>query len=376
MVDAARGGRNAAALAIIALTALLLTPFLFQRSIATHRLVYTQSLDPARGAASEALLALSREVGAIRGYLLTRDASLLAEYRAARQEQDRALAQLARIAHADSAMELQARRFAAAAESWNLSNDQLVAGSITHADAIARLADQHVKYSAALDAGQALDRSIVRTVEMIRDRVGTLERWWALATIGLAILAAAGAMVVVLMMRTTHHQSALARTDPLTGLYNRLGFDELAARELIRARRNSSAITLISFDLDGFKAVNDRAGHAAGDEVLRKVGRAVKTAIREVDVAARLGGDEFAVLLPDNRAQPPELAVERVRAAILKVVSRGAWPVTMSVGAVTVHEHHVGIDEMIRISDKLMYSVKNNGKNAMKHELLVAPPAA
>src|SRR4051812_39075105 len=109
MVDAARGGRNAAALAIVALSALLLTPFFFQRAIAKHRDVYARSLDPARGNASEALLAMAREVGAIRGYLLTRDSSLLAEYRTARAAQDDALAHLDAIVHADAAMERQAR---------------------------------------------------------------------------------------------------------------------------------------------------------------------------------------------------------------------------------------------------------------------------
>jgi diguanylate cyclase (GGDEF)-like protein len=155
-------------------------------------------------------------------------------------------------------------------------------------------------------------------------------------------------------------------------LSNRLGFDELAARELSRARRTATAMTLMSFDLDGFKEVNDRAGHAAGDEVLRAVGRAVRAVIRDIDVAARFGGDEFAVLLPDNRAVPPERAVERVSAAIMQAIAGGQYPVTISTGAVTVLEGSVDIDEMIHISDKLMYAVKNQGKNAMKHEVLGA----
>src|SRR6476469_6061849 len=104
MLDAARGGRNAAALAILALSALLLTPFLFQRAIARHRAFYSTSLDPARTAASEGLLALSREFGAIRGYLLTKDPSLLRYQRAARLEQDEALSRLESLSHADSAM--------------------------------------------------------------------------------------------------------------------------------------------------------------------------------------------------------------------------------------------------------------------------------
>ena len=160
----------------------------------------------------------------------------------------------------------------------------------------------------------------------------------------------------------------MARTDPLTGLYNRLGFDELATRELSRARRNGAAITLLSFDLDGFKAVNDRQGHAAGDQLLRSVGNAIRSAIRDIDVAARLGGDEFAVLLPDNRANPPERAVERVHGVIAEALARERRAVTLSVGAVTVTGQTIGIDEMIHASDTLMYRVKNAGKNAILHE--------
>src|SRR4051812_37185897 len=134
MIDAARGGRNAAALAILALSALLLTPFLFQRAIAKHRLVYTRSLDPARSATSEAMLALAREVGAIRGYLLTRDTSLITEYRAARLEQDAALSQLEAVTRANASMDVQARAFMAAAREWNVNNDLFADGTITPAE--------------------------------------------------------------------------------------------------------------------------------------------------------------------------------------------------------------------------------------------------
>jgi diguanylate cyclase (GGDEF)-like protein len=376
MVDALRGGRNGAALAILALSALLLTPFLFQRAIAKNRLVYTGSLDPARSAASEAMLALAREISAIRGYLLTDDRSLLQDYQQARRAQDAALAQLQAVSHVDPAMQRQAESFMAAARAWNASNDSLAAGAIDKAAATRRLREQQAKYMAALDAGQSLDHMIVRSVSRVRDRVGGLEHRWALATLALAVVATAGAIVVVTMMRTSVHQSALARTDPLTGLYNRLGFDELAVRELHRGRRNASATTLVSFDLDGFKRINDEHGHAAGDEVLRSVGRALRAAVRNIDVAARLGGDEFAVLLPDNRAQPPERAVERVIEAISEALSRDRAPVTVSVGAVTVQAHEITVDEMIRVADKLMYSVKNDGKNAMRHEMLSAVPGA
>ena len=128
MVDPARSGRNAAALAILALSALVLTPLLFEGSIARQRRGYTVTLDPAREAASDVRLALAREVGAIRGYLLTNDRGLLAEYRTARMAQDTALARLAGVKGADSTLVTLGKRLTVAAYDWNRSNDDLVAG--------------------------------------------------------------------------------------------------------------------------------------------------------------------------------------------------------------------------------------------------------
>lgn len=371
MVDTARGGRNAAALAILALSALVLTPFLFQRTLARLRVTITTALDPAGQSTSDVQLSLAREVGAIRGYLLTGDATLIDEYRVARAAQDRALTALADVRGLDSSIVLRATQLDQAARDWNVVNDRLAKGLMTIAAATVELPKQQAKYSRALNATESLERQITNTISTTRARVQSVESWWARASIVLTVLAGVAALIVIMMMRTSHTQSALARTDPLTGLYNRLGFDELATRELSRARRNGAAITLVSFDLDGFKAVNDRQGHAAGDQLLRSVGNAIRGAIRDIDVAARLGGDEFAVLLPDNRANPPERAVERIHSVIVAALAREQWPVTLSVGAVTVTGHAIGIDEMIHTSDTLMYRVKNAGKNAIHHEHLV-----
>jgi diguanylate cyclase (GGDEF)-like protein len=375
MVDAARGGRNAAALAILALSALLLTPFVFQRTIGQHRLTLTRSLDPAREAASDARLALAREVGAIRGFLLTGDTTLLVEYRTARAAQEASLFALRKLAGADSAIDADARRLENATREWNVVNDSLAKGALAPADARVRIVAQQQKYVAALDATEELDQEITNSVSELRSEVATLENRWAGASLVLAVLAATAASMVILMMRASNRQSTLARTDPLTGLSNRLGFDELARRELSRARRNQAAITLMVFDLDGFKQVNDLRGHSAGDQLLRDVGAAIRAGIREIDVAARLGGDEFAVLLPDNRANPPERAVERVRKVIADRLAADHWPVTMSVGAVTSYGEATGIDEMIHRADTLMYRVKNAGKNAVQHEMLSAGEA-
>lgn len=368
MLNSTRGVRYAATLAILALTALLLTPFLFHRHIAELRMEITGALEPAREASANGRLALAREVGAIRGYLLTRQRTLLVEYLLARTAEEEALRQLRALQGLDGAIALATRRLDIAAHDWNSFNDRLAADSVSPAVAVDRLPDQHIRYRAALLASEELDRAISGRLAVVRAAIGVAERRWAVASIGLGLLAAAAAAMVILILQSTLRQNTLARTDPLTGLYNRRGFAELARRELSRAQRNGSAITLLSFDLDGFKQVNDRHGHAAGDRLLKSVGQAILGTIREIDLGARLGGDEFAVLLPDNRANPPERAVERVRDVIVDRLRRDDWPVTLSVGAVTVTNSHLDIDELIHDSDSLMYRVKHAGKNSIVHE--------
>ncbi|WP_459694636.1 GGDEF domain-containing protein, partial [Achromobacter xylosoxidans] len=93
------------------------------------------------------------------------------------------------------------------------------------------------------------------------------------------------------------HAQHLAHYDPLTGLCNRVLFGELVLRELAVAQRSGESFAILAIDLDGFKAVNDRHGHAAGDTVLKEAADRMARAIRVSDVAARQGGDEFAVLL-------------------------------------------------------------------------------
>ncbi|WP_019558683.1 GGDEF domain-containing protein [Thioalkalivibrio sp. ALE12] len=109
---------------------------------------------------------------------------------------------------------------------------------------------------------------------------------------------------------------ALASSDTLTGVGNRRHFQAGAEREMERARRHGGALSLLMFDLDGFKSINDQDGHAAGDAVLRKVAASVQTTLRANDLFARYGGDEFVLLLPDTPLAAARQMGERLRTQV------------------------------------------------------------
>jgi diguanylate cyclase (GGDEF)-like protein len=121
-------------------------------------------------------------------------------------------------------------------------------------------------------------------------------------------------------------EAALAVTDELTGLMNRRGLAQVGAYLLKVARHRDAPVSVLYLDLDGFKAINDRSGHAAGDDVLRAVAMALRTSAREGDVPARLGGDEFAVLMSDTRAEELPALVERLRGALEPAGYLHAYP--------------------------------------------------
>ena len=171
------------------------------------------------------------------------------------------------------------------------------------------------------------------------------------------------------LKRSLEHEKELARKDHLTGSINVRAFYELADMEIHRARRNKLPFTVAYMDIDDFKIVNDRFGHSVGDTLLRTVTETITSNIRRVDVVARLGGDEFAILLPETGEAEAEVVIRRVRQHLLEMAQQNAWPVTFSIGVVTCDSPPQSVDKMLKIADDLMYSVKNKGKNMVKHTL-------
>jgi diguanylate cyclase (GGDEF)-like protein len=130
-------------------------------------------------------------------------------------------------------------------------------------------------------------------------------------------------------------ETNFARKDPLTGLTNGRFFRRLLRGELERSRRYAHVLSLAYIDLDNFKSVNDRMGHAAGDALLKEVGELLRTSSRSTDTAARLAGDEFALLMPETGQDVAIVAVERLRDRLQDHMRTGGWDVTSSIGLVT-----------------------------------------
>lgn len=189
------------------------------------------------------------------------------------------------------------------------------------------------------------------------------------AFIFLMIVAWAGVRASQARMTTLAMEEQLRRaatTDELTGLLNRRAFLAALDTEIARSARSGAPLALALIDLDHFKSVNDRFGHAGGDEVLRRFAELARETMRTGDVLGRLGGEEFAVLMPDTDQVQSGIAGERLRDGIARrriILSSGALcQVTISVG---VAHYHPGEerDRLILRADEALYDAKDSGRN-------------
>lgn len=158
------------------------------------------------------------------------------------------------------------------------------------------------------------------------------------------------------------------RTDALTGVYNRRAFLEYAAHEVARAKRYGEPLTLAALDLDHFKMINDRFGHAAGDAVLKRFGELCSTMLRQTDIVARIGGEEFAVLMPHTPLDAARVAMDRVRRTFSQ--SEVQWngtsiPSSVSVGLAAFLQADESIDPVLQRADFALYQAKSAGRNCV-----------
>jgi diguanylate cyclase (GGDEF)-like protein len=150
-----------------------------------------------------------------------------------------------------------------------------------------------------------------------------------------------------------------SKLDPLTGLLNRRGFEEQLTREIEGSLRHGRKISLILWDLDHFKNINDVDGHGAGDECLRHFAAHLQQCLRGIDYVSRLGGDEFAVILPDTGQHMALQIAERIHRAMKNKV-------TASGGVVEFHPESDSIKTFMDRADQALYRAKNSGRNQVQ----------
>jgi diguanylate cyclase (GGDEF)-like protein len=156
-----------------------------------------------------------------------------------------------------------------------------------------------------------------------------------------------------------------ATTDPLTGLHNRLMLEHTLAAEMARAQRYEMPLSIVMYDVDRFKRVNDTHGHAAGDQVLIQLARLVPGVIRNTDLLVRWGGEEFLILMPGSDAHSAGLAAEKVREAIARATFPGVGPITCSFGVAQYLSGETA-EALVARADEALYRAKHEGRNRVR----------
>ncbi|MGJ3264778.1 MAG: putative bifunctional diguanylate cyclase/phosphodiesterase [Salinarimonas sp.] len=186
----------------------------------------------------------------------------------------------------------------------------------------------------------------------------------ALSLLGLAVLHAR--RVSAELAQTQEHVQALAVSDPLSGLPNRLLFAQRLEQELARIARTGEGLAVMFLDLDRFKEVNDAFGHQAGDELIKAVARRLMTLLRGTDVLARFGGDEFAIIQPGLKdAHGAEALARRILEAVSQPfeIEHNAVTVGVSIGIALAPEDAQDRETLMRLADTALYQAKNDGRN-------------
>ncbi|ADH84940.1 GGDEF domain-containing protein [Desulfurivibrio alkaliphilus] len=175
--------------------------------------------------------------------------------------------------------------------------------------------------------------------------------------------------------RLLREKDQLAGTDQLTGLNNRRRFKELLDQELIRYRRIPKPLSLLIFDIDHFKRVNDTYGHETGDLVLKEMAQLLQATVRRTDTPARWGGEEFLVLLPATTAEAAMALAEKLRQAIEEHDFPRVGRVTASFGVAAFHDGEQEESALLRRVDKALYQAKRQGRNRVVNWAAAAKPA-
>ena len=192
-------------------------------------------------------------------------------------------------------------------------------------------------------------------------------RWQSLFAVEAMIYTVGTAFIVILMVkdRHVHFYRKIATTDHLTGLLNRRAFLEAATTMHAGQGSRGEPVTLLMFDLDKFKSINDRFGHAVGDSALKVFAKVLQESTRATDVVGRLGGEEFVAMVPEAM-EDACIVAERLRLnfeAAGVVIDDIAIGATVSIGLATTYKPEATIDSLLLRADEALYKAKNGGRN-------------
>jgi diguanylate cyclase (GGDEF)-like protein len=184
------------------------------------------------------------------------------------------------------------------------------------------------------------------------------------ATLG--VIVGTVALSLLAFTRTAKSMQDLASYDPLTKVLNRRAWEMALAQETRRSLRKSSPYCVIMLDLDHFKSINDRYGHAAGDETLKSTARLIHSTLRDIDIVCRYGGEEFLLLLTDTRLAEGAIIAERIRQMVEAtpiVFGDIQFQVTCSAGVAEFDPAREPVHTTVQRADEAMYQAKNLGRN-------------
>lgn len=180
-------------------------------------------------------------------------------------------------------------------------------------------------------------------------------------------------MIVLGFRRTYDYSRLVASRDRMTGALNKVAFQQRVQRLLDTANDARNTVLLVCLDLDGFKAINDRHGHHAGDRVLEIFAAGAAQALRRGDCFGRLGGDEFAVAMLSDPGKEARRLAEDLHMRFSSALRDTGYPVTCSMGALEIsHDGGVALDELMRCADRLQYVAKNAGKDCLRFETIAS----